>query len=601
MKDKIIHYALLPKVLSDKNGDRPILWFKAVKDSEWKPLSSSGFYSKVTRLAHALKSRGMGENSRAAVYSQNCPEALIADFANFQLKATTVPVYATSSREQLKFIVDDAQVKVVYVGDQTQADNAIAVSESSPSVELIVALDRGINIEGVDKAIYYDDLEAEGAEDSSQIYPDDSYSADDVATIMYTSGTTGNPKGVVLTHANYLEAMKRNQDRLVSISRDDRSLMFLPITHVFERAWCYLCLTKSVPLYINYNPKDILVSLKEVRPTLMCAVPRFWEKVYLGILRKINMMSPLKKGFSTWALAVARQYNIDYLDNGREPNWWLTLRYKILDFVVFKKIRETLGVENGNFFPVAGSSLSDQILLFLRGMGIPLMYGYGLTESTATVACFDYNNYRIGSVGKVLDGIDVKIGEDDEILLKGGTITKGYFNNPEANKAAFTEDGYFRTGDAGRIEDGHLYLTERIKDLFKTSNGKYIAPQQIEMRLAASPFIEQVMVVGDNRNYVTALIVPDFEALKEKAKEEGWDVSSKEAMVGNPVVYKFYEAEIERLQEGMAPFEHIKKFTLIKKGFTLEGGELTNTLKLRRLFITQKYAALIERMYDKNK
>ncbi|MBQ2590207.1 MAG: AMP-binding protein, partial [Paludibacteraceae bacterium] len=180
-------------------------------------------------------------------------------------------------------------------------------------------------------------------------------------------------------------------------------------------------------------------------------------------------------------------------------------------------------------------------------------------------------------------------------------ITKGYFNNPEANKAAFTEDGYFRTGDAGRIEDGHLYLTERIKDLFKTSNGKYIAPQQIEMRLAASPFIEQVMVVGDNRNYVTALIVPDFEALKEKAKEEGWDVSSKEAMVGNPVVYKFYEAEIERLQEGMAPFEHIKKFTLIKKGFTLEGGELTNTLKFRRLFITQKYAALIERMYDKNK
>jgi long-chain acyl-CoA synthetase len=298
---------------------------------------------------------------------------------------------------------------------------------------------------------------------------------------------------------------------------------------------------------------------------------------------------------------VARQYNIDYLDNGREPNWWLTLRYKILDFVVFKKIRETLGVENGNFFPVAGSSLSDQILLFLRGMGIPLMYGYGLTESTATVACFDYNDYRIGSVGKVLDGIDVKIGEDDEILLKGGTITKGYFNNPEANKAAFTEDGYFRTGDAGRIEDGHLYLTERIKDLFKTSNGKYIAPQQIEMRLAASPFIEQVMVVGDNRNYVTALIVPDFEALKEKAKEEGWDVSSKEAMVGNPVVYKFYEAEIERLQEGMAPFEHIKKFTLIKKGFTLEGGELTNTLKFRRLFITQKYAALIERMYDKNK
>ncbi|MBP5135853.1 MAG: long-chain fatty acid--CoA ligase [Paludibacteraceae bacterium] len=601
MKDEIIHYALLPKFLSEKNGDRPILWFKGAKESEWKPLSSNDFYAKVTRLAHALRKRGVGENSRLAVYSQNCPEAIIADFANFTLKATTVPVYATSSCEQLKFIVDDAQVKVIYTGDQAQFDNAVEVSKTSASVELIVALSRDINIEGVEKARYYDTLELEGTGDNSEIHPAESYSADDIATIMYTSGTTGNPKGVVLMHSNYLDAMKRNQDRLVSITRDDRSLTFLPITHVFERAWCYLCMTKSVPLYVNYNPKDILVSLKEVRPTLMCGVPRFWEKVYLGILRKINMMPPLKKGFATWALAVARQYNVEYIDKGREPYWWLTLRYKILNRLVFKGIRETLGIENGNFFPVAGSSLSNQILLFLRGLGIPIMYGYGLTESTATVACFDYKNYRIGSVGRVLDGLDVKIGEDDEILIKGGTITKGYFNNPEANKAAFTEDGYFRTGDAGKIEDGHLYLTERIKDLFKTSNGKYIAPQQIEMSLAASPYIEQIMVVGDNRNYVTALIVPDFEALKEKIKAEGWGVNSVKAIIGDARVYRFYESEIDRLQAGMAPFEHIKKFSLIPKGFTLEGGELTNTLKFRRLFITQKYATLIERMYDKNK
>lgn len=399
-------------------------------------------------------------------------------------------------------------------------------------------------------------------------------------------------------HSGFHHAMVNHQQRLTSLTDKDVSIAFLPLTHVFERLWCYLCLYLGMEIAINLRPTDIQATIKEIRPTCMCAVPRFWEKVYIGIKENLSHYSAFMLGVVTWAIATGKKHNVDYLRNGRKPRWWLRTKYRIADKFIFSKVKLTLGIENGNMFPTAGAALSDHITLFFRSIGIPICYGYGLTESYATVCCFDYTHYEIGSLGTIMPGIEVKIGEDNEILLKGETVCKGYYNRPDVNAVAFTEDGFFRTGDAGYIKGNTLYLTERIKDLFKTSNGKYIAPQQIETLLTTDKYIEQVAVIGDQRNYVTAIIVPNIPALKEYAQKNDITYQTEEELLDNPKIYECIEKRIKKLQANMAHFEQIKKFTLIKKGFAIETGELTNTLKLRRAIIQQRYAKAIDAMYE---
>ncbi|HLP05034.1 MAG TPA: AMP-binding protein [Paludibacter sp.] len=284
---------------------------------------------------------------------------------------------------------------------------------------------------------------------------------------------------------------------------------------------------------------------------------------------------------------------------GQKPDLWLKSKYLIADRFVFSKLKRVLGIENANMLPTAGAKLSDNIALFFRSIGVPIVYGYGLTESTATVSCFDYAGYEIGTVGSVIDGVEVKIGEDNEILLKGKTIFPGYYNNPEATKAAFTEDGWFKTGDAGYLKDGNqLVMTERIKDLFKTSNGKYIAPQEIETRLGMDKFIENVAVIGDERNFVTAIIAPSIPALEEYASKNNLQYETIDDLLKLPSVKELIHARIRELQKGMAEYEMIKKFALVRKNFKIETGELTNTLKIRRAFIMQKYKMQIDEMYQ---
>ncbi len=423
-------------------------------------------------------------------------------------------------------------------------------------------------------------------------------SPDDIATLIYTSGTTGEPKGAILPHSCFNAAIDFHFRRLDNLSDADTSVCFLPLSHIFEKAWTYFCLCKGMQVAINTNPKRIQEGIKIARPTCMCSVPRFWEKVYAAVQDKIGSMKGVAKIMVERALKVGAKRNLEYVRLGLKVPAWLEMQYKFFDKQIFSKLRHTIGIDNGNMFPTAGAPLSATITEFLHSCGINIVIGYGLSETTATVSCYPSIGYEIGSIGTILEGVQVKIGENNEILVKGPTVMRGYYGRPEENAKAFTEDGWFRTGDAGLFDQsGALVLTERIKDLFKTSNGKYIAPQAIESRLGEDKYIEQVAVIGDQRKYVTALIIPAFEALKEYARKKGISFNSLEDLVENAEIRKFIEERIERLQKGLAGFEKIKKFTLLPKEFTIENGELTNTLKIRRPAINSHYASEIEAMY----
>ncbi len=586
----------LPQRQAKHYGARPAFWTKADGATSWQPVSWTEFDTLVGKMAYALQSLGITPGDKVAIYSQNRLESFVIDFANFRLQGATVPMYATASAEQVAYIANDAQVKIICAGDPQQLQAVQSVASSISSLTHIVCLfpnaPCGGNVTSF-SALIQTDKSIPTPASAPNIN-------EQIATLIYTSGTTGDPKGVILTHGNYAAALELNHARL-SLDENDIALSFLPISHVFERAWSYLCLALGAQIYINYNPKEITTSLREVRPTTMCAVPRLWEKIYLAAMRKVLALPSPIKAFAVWAFDQGRKYNLVCLNHDTQPRFWLKVGHFIAEKLLLHRLRSIIGLDRGHFFPVAGSSLSDHIMVLLKGIGIPLLYGYGLTETTATVSCFPNHDYRIGSVGTVLDGVQVRIGDDDEILVKGPTVTPGYYNKPDANAEAFTSDGFFRTGDAGRLDKGgHLYLTERLKDLMKTSNGKYIAPQQIEMRLSANPYIEQAIVIGDKRPYVTAIVVPAFDALRELPQFA--DMTDDQIIANasaNGKVYQHYEREINAAQEGMAPFEHIKKFTLIKKGFSLASGELTNTLKFRRTIISQRHAEIINRMYDK--
>lgn len=370
------------------------------------------------------------------------------------------------------------------------------------------------------------------------------------------------------------------------------------MSHIFEKAWTYFCLYSGMKVYINLDPHDIQTSIRQVRPTCMCSVPRFWEKVYSAVQSKISRMNAVQKFMVKRAIAVGRRRNLDYVRMGRQAPRILEMQYRFYDRHVFLPMRKVIGIENGNIFPTAGAPLSDTIVEFLHTCGINIVVGYGLSETTATVTCYPSLGYEIGTVGTVMPRIQIKLGNENEVLVKGPTVMAGYFNKPEETAAAFTEDGWFRTGDAGKIDDtGALVLTERLKDLFKTSNGKYIAPQAIESRLGEDEYIEQVAVIGDQRKYVTAIIIPAFEALKEYARKKHIQYKSLVDLVNNSEIRRLIQERIDKLQNGFANYEKVKKFVLLPKEFTMESGELTNTLKIRRPVINNRYAREIEAMY----
>ena len=587
-----------------KYGNREAFSHKDYEHNQWVPTSWNRFSEQVSYIAQAMVLLGIREQENISTYTQNKPEGLIVDFAAFDNRAVVVPLYPTSSLDQIKYIIDEAEVRFLFVGGQVQYDNAIVALRECPTLEKLILFDPAIKRTADDHtSIYFDDLMEQGRLAGADVVAEverrrNAGTPDDLATLIYTSGTTGEPKGVMLAHSNYDEAMRIHLQRLVTCSDSDVSLCFLPLTHVFERAWSYYCLTVGMRIAINVDPKDIQNTIREVRPTIMCSVPRFWEKVYSAIQDKLSRTKGITRYLTERAFAIGRRRNVECLRVGKRVPLWLECQYKFYDKFVFSKIRRAVGVENGNIFPTAGAPLSDTINEFLHICGINIVYGYGLSETTATVSCFDLTGYEFGTVGSIMPDIQVKLGENNEILVKGKTVMKGYYRKPEETARVFTEDGWFRTGDAGKINDeGALALTERLKDLFKTSNGKYIAPQALETRLGEDKYIDQVAVIGDQRKYVTAIIIPAFEALKEYAAQKHIQYRTLEDLVKNQKIHALISERIDALQKNFARFEQIKRFTLLPRAFSMEKGELTNTLKIRRSVINLLYKEEIEAMY----
>ena len=595
-----LHLSQIVPFQSKKYQQKPFLFSKKDASKHWESITWHDFNDQVNVVAKALIEFEVKEFDRVGQFSQNLAENLVVDFGLYANRAVLVPLYATSSVSQVEFIVNDAQIRVMFVGEQMQYDVACEVMKTSEFLKQIIIFDSNVVVNPNFNSVFYNDFLVKGRNSSKHfevIQRTDDASENDLACVLYTSGTTGNPKGVMMPHSCYMEAMRIHRVRLTSVTDADVSIAFLPLSHVFERTWCYFCLYSGVSIYVNLRPMEIQQTIKDIRPTLMCAVPRFWEKVYAGVQDNISKMSPFKMGMVTWALAVGKIYNLDYLRIGKKPNVILQIKYAIADKLIFSKVKKTIGLDNANILPTAGAKLSDEINTFMRSIGVPIVYGYGLTESTATVSCFSYVNFKISTVGSIMPDVQVKIGEDSEILLKGKSIFPGYYMNEAATIAAFTEDGWFKTGDAGFLEGNQIVLTERIKDLFKTSNGKYIAPQAIETLLALDKYIEQVAAIGDERNFVTAIIVPTMPAILEYAEKKKIIFESEDELLKTPEIYSLIEGRIKELQKGMANYEQIKKFSLIRKGFSIETGELTNTLKIRRAVIMQSYKSIIDEMY----
>ena len=596
------HMSVLIHDLAKKYGDREMLIYQDFGGKEWKSLSWNQVSQTVKQVSNALLNLGVRIQENIGVFSQNSVQYLECDFGAWGVRAVTIPFYATSSEQQIQFMINDAKIRYLFVGEQEQYDRARRVVSLCPTLERIIVFDPLVHISSHDpNALYFSDFLKLGENLPRQTEVEarqQEASFDDIANILYTSGTTGDSKGVILPHSQFHAAFEAN-NKCVPVDENDRVMNFLPFTHIFERGWTILALTKGATLIVNTHPQEVQQSMRETHPTCMSSVPRFWEKVYMGVMDKIDHASTMQRKLFKHALAVGRKHNIEYLSLGKKPPMALHLEYEMLNRTVFSLVRKELGLENAHFFPTAGAAVSAHVEEFVHSIGINMIVGYGLTESLATVSCDHLGApYTVGSVGQPIEGIDIKVSEEGEILLKGPTITPGYYNREDLTKAAFTEDGYFKTGDAGYLKDGELFLTERIKDLFKTSNGKYIAPQMIESKLLVDKYIDQICIVADQRKFVSALIVPVYTLLEEYAREHNISFEDREQLCGNPQIIEMMKERIDTLQQQLAHYEQVKRFVLLPHHLSMEKGELTNTLKIRRRVLYENYKEQIDMMYE---
>lgn len=596
------HFSVLIHEQAKKYGSRPALTFRRFGSLKWRTVSWDQFSLRVKQVSNAMLNLGIKPQENIAVFAQNCVEYLYTDFGAYGIRACSIPFYATSSEQQIQFMVNDAQVRFLFVGEQEQYDKAHRIFPLCPSLERIVVFDDSVRISTHDpNALFFDDFLKLGEDLPRQTELEKRWAEaneDDLCNILYTSGTTGDSKGVMLTYRQYHACMKANGE-CVPVGESDRVISFLPLTHIFERAWAYLSLSCGAQIIINTYPHEIQESMRETHPTCMSSVPRFWEKVYQAVNEKIERTGGLQRKLFKHALEVGRRHNIEYLAAGRRPPLSLALEYRLMNASVLSLVRKELGLVRPHFFPTAGAYVSAEVEEFVHSIGIVMLVGYGLTESLATVSCDHYGKrFSVGSVGRIINGLEIKFGENDEILLKGPTITKGYYKRDALNAEVFDKDGFFHTGDSGYMKDGELYLKERIKDLFKTSNGKYIAPQMIESMLLVDKCIDQVAVVADQRKFVSALVVPEFRLVEEWARDNGIAYETREDLCANEKVQAMMMERVSMLLQGLAHYEQVKRISLLPHHFSMESGELTNTLKMRRPVIYKNYKEIIDKMYE---
>ncbi len=574
------------------------IYYKDELLKKWVGISWIDFGKYTQNLSKALLNFGIKEQQNVAIFSENSPEWMIADIAIMSIRAVTVPIYATNSKNEVEYIINDAEVSVLFVGCQQEYDKVLEILENNKYLKLIVGLSKDIKLQNNKNSIHLNDFTVlETNEIIENELQKRYYEAveTDLASIIYTSGTTGEPKGVMLDHTNFMESLKAH-DYELEVSEKDISLSFLPLSHIYERSWVFFCLHRGIKVYFNQNPKLIAEVLKEVKPTVMCTVPRIFEKIFAAIQDKRKEASPTKMKLASWALGIGNNYYNKHKRLDKKVPLGLKLKHKIADKLVLSKLREVFGGRI-KFMPCGGAPLSADMVSFFHSFGLNIKCGYGLTETTATVSLFGYKHFEFNSAGKPIHGTEIIIGENDEILVKGPGVMKGYYKKPVETAEVF-KDGWFCTGDAGKIdENGNLIITDRIKDLMKTSGGKYIAPQKLEMALINDSFIEQIAVIGDQQKYVTALAVPSFENLKKYALEHKITFKDIEELINHNQIKELFEKRFEELQKEFSMFEKIKKFTLLPKEFSIEAGEITATLKLKRKVIQQKYKELIDKMY----
>jgi long-chain acyl-CoA synthetase len=565
-------------------------------DYGWQHISSARMIDEIRRTAAGLISLGLKPGDRAAIFAPNSPEWTIADAGCQFAGIIDVPIYTTLAERSIEYIINDSAARLIFVGDAAMYDVLRSILPSCPTVEHVVIFSD--DLPGDTSS--FSELKRSGAEvlDRSPGVIDERLSAiepDSVATLIYTSGTTGEPKGVMLSHTNIVSNVI-DCGASYDFSPDDSCLSVLPLSHIFERSAMYLYIANGIAVHYAESIERVPENLAEVRPTILVGVPRIFEKVYAKAKLKAAVSGGIKERIFDWAIENAKS-DAATRERGEEPGLFASMSHGLADKLVFSKLRQFFGGRL-RMCITGGAALSDDISLIFTGAGIPIMQGYGLTETSPVISSNNSRSKRLGTVGQPIRNMNARIAEDGEVEAMGPGVMLGYYNKPDATRDAFTEDGWFRTGDIGEIDaDGFLRITDRKKELFKTSGGKYIAPSPIEQMIRMSRFVSQVVLVGNERKFPAALIVPNFEMLDSYARHKGLEISSPAEFCKHPRIVDLIERQVAELTAELAQYEKVKRIALLENELSVEGGELTPTLKVKRRVVDEKYKDVIDKIY----
>jgi long-chain acyl-CoA synthetase len=568
------------------------------KDGQWHRISSAEIISRAENIALGLYALGVRRGDKVALLAANSPEWTLTDAGCQFAGIIDVPIYTTLAPDAVEYIVKDCGAKIFFLQDKETFERIKNILPACPTIEKFVFFD--LTEAKAENAISLEELEKTGAqlkEENPHLIKEltNAVESSDVATLIYTSGTTGEPKGVMLTHANLIfNALSVGLE--FTFAHTDKPLSVLPLSHVFERSGMYVYILNGTAVHYAESIEKAADNLLEVAPTIFVGVPRIFEKVYARAKVKAAQESQVKEMIFDWAIEVGKEYAYK-TEFGQPVPRLLAVKYNIADRLVFSKLREFFGGQLRSCV-TGGAALTDDIYLIFNGAGISIMQGYGLTETSPVVTTNTHLNMRLGTVGKAIRNVQIRIAADGEIEVSGPNVMLGYYNKPEATREVFTDDGWFKTGDIGTIDaDGYLKITDRKKELFKTSGGKYIAPSPIEQMIRASRFVSQVVLIGNERRFPAALIVPNFDQLKNYAKIKNLSIETHAEFCSHPRIIDLIERQIAELTKNLSHYERVKKFALLENELAVEGGELTPTMKVKRRVIDEKYRGIIEKIY----